>query len=151
MRFLVPGSKINWFLRVVSSVVIAAVGVAVALGCDHHWQTKIPDQQIVGGRYPPITAPAFSSVSADLQFAAVPFFVLAVLSFMLGGRILVALGTVALVAMTVWEYQANATSTSSTAGLVFLFSWFVGIPLALTVSALDAVVTGWFLGWKAQT
>jgi hypothetical protein len=108
------------------------------LGCDHYWQSKIPPQQIVGGGYPAITAPMFNSVTGDLLFGAMPFVVLAGVALISRGRLLVALEFSILVVLTVWEYRANAGDSTSTAGIVFLWSWFAGIAIVVAAIVHDA-------------
>jgi hypothetical protein len=122
------------------SLVIAAAGVGVSLGCDHYWQTKTEPVPVVGGGYPPITPPAFDSVAGDLLFAAMPFFALALVTLLLGARVFAVLALGLLVILTVWEYRTNANDSSSTAGVVFLSSWFVGVPLAIAAGVAD---TAW--------
>jgi|SRR6266700_77347 len=140
MRLRLPSSPRGWLVRCGVSVAIAAAGVGFSFGCDHYWQTKIPPVQIVGGGYPPIAAPTFDSVAADLLFAAMPFFALAVVTFLFGARVFAVLTVALLAALTLWEYRANAHNSSSTAGLVFLWSWFGGIPLAIAAGIAD---TAW--------
>jgi hypothetical protein len=133
-----PTSLAGWLGRAGVSLVIAAIGVATALGCDHYWQSQIPPQQVVGGGYPPITAPAFGSVVGDLLFGALPFVVLAAAVLLFGGRVFVVLALAFLVVLTIWEYLANATDSSSTAALVFLGSWSFGLPVVLGAVFADA-------------
>jgi hypothetical protein len=140
MVLRLPRSRLGWLVRCGVSIVVAAGGVAVALGCDHYWQSKLAPVPIVGGGYPALTAPAFSSVEGDLEFGAMPFLVLAVVALLLGARASVVVAAALLAALTVWEYRANAHATSSTGGLVFLWSWVVGVPLALAAVVAD---TAW--------
>ena len=92
---------------------------------------------VVGGGYPPITAPTFDSVTGDLLFAAMPFFALAVVTLLFGARAFALLAVGLLVILTLWEYRTNAQDSSSTFGLVFLWSWFGGVPFAIAAGVAD--------------
>lgn len=116
---------------------IAAAGVGLALGCDRYWQSSVP-AQIVGGGYPQATAPAFDTIAGDLLFGAMPFFALALVTLLSGARVFAILCVGLLGLLTVWEYRTDAHDPSSTAALVFLSSWAVGIPLALAAGVADA-------------
>lgn len=140
MRLRLPRSRVGWFLRCGVSIAIAAAGVGLSLGFDHYWQSKIAPVPVVGGGYPPITAPAFDSIAGDLLFAAMPFFALAVVTLLLGARVFALLAVGLLVVLTLWEYRTNAHDSSSTASLVFLWSWFGGVPLAIAAGVAD---TAW--------
>jgi hypothetical protein len=140
MRLRLPRSRAGWFSRCGVSIAIAAGGVALSLGCDHYWQSTIEPVRVVGGGYPPITAAAFDSVAGDFLFAAMPFFVLAVVTLLLGARVFAVLAIALFVVLTLWEYRTNAHDSSSTASLVFLWSWFAGVPLAIAAGVAD---TAW--------
>jgi hypothetical protein len=47
-------------------------------------------------------------------------------------------GVAALLALTYVENRANARTDTSTAGLVFLGSWLIGIPIAAASVAIEA-------------
>ncbi len=78
MKLRLPNSVLGWVARCATSIIVAAIGISVVLGCDHYWQSKIASVPIVGGGYPPITVPAFNSITGDLLFGALPFVALAV-------------------------------------------------------------------------
>jgi hypothetical protein len=137
----------QWVARLLLALVVAGSGAAVCLANDHYWQSKITPIPIVGGGYPPIRAPAFDSIGGDLLLVAIPFYVLAALVVVFNTRILAAvIALAALVYLTVLEYRWNATSDSSTAPIVFLWSWFGGIPIVAVVAALDAIARA---RWRA--
>jgi hypothetical protein len=139
VTFPLPKSPLGWVARCGVSVAIAAIGVGLALGADHYWQSKIPPVQVVGGGYPPITARAFDSISGDLLFGALPFLGLAVATLLLGARVFSLLAVMLLGVLTLWEYRANAHDTSSTAGLVFGWSWLGGGLIVATGVGLDEI------------
>jgi hypothetical protein len=138
MRLRLPRSRLGWFLRCGVSIVIAAAGVGLSLACDHYWQSKIEPVPVVGGGYPPITAPTFASITVDVLFAAMPFFALAVVALLVGARVFAVLAVGLLAVLTLWEYRTNAHDSSSIPGLVFLWSWFGGVPLAIAAGVADA-------------
>ena len=118
---------------------VGLFGVALCLLLDYYWQTKLPAVEIVGGGYPSIQPPRFNSVSGDLLIAAAPFYVLGIVVALSRVRLMsVAISLVAITGLTVFEYRTNATSDGSTAAVVFVWSWFAGIPLAMLPLALDA-------------
>jgi hypothetical protein len=143
MTLPLPRSPLGWSIRCGVSIAIAATGVALSLSRDHYWQSKIPPIRIVGGGYPPITAPTFNSVTGDLLFAAMPFFALAVATLLFGVRVFALLAVPLLGLLTVWEYRTNAHDTSSTAGLVFLWSWVGGGFIVAAAVGIDEAVRHW--------
>jgi hypothetical protein len=119
-----PQSVRGWTFRIGLPAFVAGVGVAGSVGLDAYWQSRVSNGSV--------------SYVGDLLFAAVPFFVLAALMFMSGCFYAPLAGAMALLALTYFENRANATSDSSTAGLVFLWSWLGGLPLAGAVVGVEA-------------
>jgi hypothetical protein len=119
---------------------VAALGAAWCLANDHYWQTRSATISI-GYGYPSSTASFFLSVVGDLMFTAIPFYVLGIAAFLGRPRLIgTALAFVGLAALTSLAYQANATSTSSTAPLVFLASVFYGTVLVAGVVLLQVLI-----------
>lgn len=130
-------SRERW--RIGGAALAAFGGALLCLGLDHYWQSKLPDVKVCCG-YPPLQPSAFESWKGDLTLIALPFFLLAGLILFAGLRkVAAAIILIALVVLTTLEYRWDHTGTeSANTGLVFVWSFTLGVPLCLVVFAIDA-------------
>jgi hypothetical protein len=121
-----PTAHSGWAVRIGLPIVVAAIGVAGSIGLDAYWQSRVPNGSV--------------SYVGDLLFSALPFLVLALLMFMSGCLTVPWVGAVALLVLTYYENRSNAKADTSTAGLVFLGSWIIGIPISALSVAVEAAL-----------
>jgi len=118
---------IETLVRRFALVGVAILGAGWSLASDYYWQAKTGSDTLVG-------------VSGDL-IIAFPFYVLAVAAVVGRPRFIgTALTMVGLAVLAGVAYQAAATSSSSTAGLVFFLPLFYGTVLVAVAVLLQVLV-----------
>ena len=113
--------------RLLAAIVVAGLGAAVCLANDAYRQSRSP------------ATPAFDSVTGDLGLVAFPFYLLAAGLILSHARVhAVALAFAVLTVLTWYEYRwYHGHESSSTAGLAFVGSIMLGVPIAVGALILD--------------